>query len=226
MATIFMRTWTSRGPTGRRLRHSMYGYDTMIDGKRERRASAAWQTEAAAMEALTERLKAVAAGQVQRPADLIFGALVEAYLAYKADQKKRSLREDRRILTKRLVPAFGATRPVRQVNETLIAQYEKQWAGQVSAYTVANELTVFRHMLRLGRKWGYLDQVPDIELPKKPEARQRFLDEAEIGQLLTASAASRNRYLSAIVTVALNTGMRKAEILGLDWALWTCPPHA
>jgi hypothetical protein len=59
------------------------------------------------------------------------------------------------------------------VSETLIAQYEKRRAGQVSAYTVANELTVLRHMLRLGRKWGYLDHVPDIEMPKKPEARQR-----------------------------------------------------
>jgi hypothetical protein len=38
----------------------------------------------------------------------------------------------------------------------------------VTSYTVANELTVLRHMLRLARKWGYLQQVPEIELPKRP----------------------------------------------------------
>src|SRR5262249_5572627 len=94
---------------------------------------------------------------------------------------------------------------------------ERQRAGQVRAFTVANELTVLRHMQRLGRRWGYLDQVPDVDLPKKPEGRRRFLDEAEIGKLLEACQKSRNPYLGTIVTVAVNTGMRKAEILGLEW---------
>ena len=80
------------------------------------------------------------------------------------------------------------------------------------------ELTVLRHMLRLGRRWGYLSQVPEIDMPTKPEGRRRFLDEAEIGRLLEACRESRNPYLTAISTLALHTGMRKAEILGLEWA--------
>src|SRR6185436_19349598 len=36
-------------------------------------------------------------------------------------------------------------------------------------------------------------------------------------RLLGACAESRNPFLTAIVTIALNTGMRKAEILGLEW---------
>lgn len=44
------------------------------------------------------------------------------------------------------------------------------------AFTVANELTVLRHMLRLGRRWGYLDQVPEIDMPRKPEPRERYLE--------------------------------------------------
>jgi integrase len=130
---------------------------------------------------------------------------------------KRSLKEDRRILNKRLVPALGADLLVKKLTAPAIAQYERQRAGKVSAFTVANELTVLRHMLRLGRRWGYLEHVPDIELPKKPEGRRRFLDEAELGKLLGACHKSRNPYLGAIVTIAVNTGMRKAEILGLEW---------
>jgi integrase len=89
----------------------------------------------------------------------------------------------------------------------------------VSAFTVANEVGVLRHMLRLGKKWGYLDVVPDIELPKKPEGRQRYLEEDEITRLLDAcdGAKDRSPYLRTIVTIALNTGMRKAEIVGLEW---------
>jgi integrase len=55
-------------------------------------------------------------------------------------------------------------------------------------------------------------------MPKKPEGRRRYLDETEIGHLLTACGESRNPYLTAISTLALHTGMRKAEILGLEWA--------
>lgn len=88
---------------------------------------------------------------------------------------------------------------------------------KVSAYTVANELGVLRHLLRLARRWGYLDAVPEIVLPKTPKGRLRFLDVEEIGRLLEACRASRNRYLSAVVVLALHTGMRKGEILGLEW---------
>ncbi len=175
-------------------------------------------TEAAALEALNQRLKDADRGAVSRPTNPTLGALADEYLSYKAQQGKRSLREDRRIIKARLLPAFGADRPARRLGETEIAQYEKRRVGQVSAFTVAYELTVLRHMLRLGRKWGYLDQVPEIELPKKPEGRRRYVDADEIGRLMTACTASRNPYLGAIVTLALNTGMRKAEILGLEWA--------
>lgn len=212
MAKIITRVWTSRGPTGKRVRHVSYGYDVRINGHRERTVSAEWTTEAQAHDALSRRFKDAEHGKVAKPADATLGALVENYLQYKTDQGKRSLREDRRILKTRLLPAFGAELPVRRLSETLIAQYEKRRAGQVSAFTVANELTVLRHMLRLGRRWGYLEQVPEIDMPKKPEGRRRFLDAEEIGRLLGACVESRNPYLGAITTLALNTGMRKAEI--------------
>lgn len=54
-------------------------------------------------------------------------------------------------------------------------------------------------------------------MPKKLEGRLRYLETDEIGRLLDAGRQSRNPYLAAIVTIAVNTGMRKGEILGLEW---------
>jgi integrase len=85
------------------------------------------------------------------------------------------------------------------------------------AFTVANELTILRPMLRLGRRWGYLEQVPEIDMPKKPEPRERYLDEPEITRLVGACRESRKPYLATIALLAMNTGTRKAEILGLEW---------
>ena len=212
MAEVSQRTWRS-GP--RKVRRSAWGYTIMVKGKQERRFNGAWTADDAQL-ALSERLEQVRAG-VERLRECTLAELAEEYLGHKEHAGKRSIKEDRRILRKRLLPAFGPGLKVRMLREPPIAVYAKQRLGQVSAFTVANELTVLRHMLRLARKWGYLDRVPDVEQPKRPEGRQRSLEEAEITRLLEACRRSRNPYLAAIVTVALNTGMRKAEILGLEW---------
>ena len=44
----------------------MYGYDLVVDGERERKASAAWSTEAEALKALTERQQQIQAGHTGR----------------------------------------------------------------------------------------------------------------------------------------------------------------
>jgi uncharacterized protein (TIGR02391 family) len=225
MAKIIRRTWTTQGPTGNRVRHVAYGYTLMVNGTQERKSSSAWLTEAEALEALAARQKEIGAGLTERPAERTLAELAKEYLAYKGDQGKRSLADDKRIVETRLLPAFGATLPVRRLRASAIAQYEKARLGatvtrgtrKMSAYTVANELSVLRHMLRLARRWGYLDGVPDIVLPKRPRGRLRYLDADEIGKLLEACRASRNRVLFAVVVLALNTGMRKGEILGLEW---------
>jgi len=82
---------------------------------------------------------------------------------------------------------------------------------------VHNELAVLKHMLRRGRRLGYLDVVPDIDMPTVPTGRTRYLDADELARLLAACGESRNRYLPAIVVIAIHTGMRKGEILGLTW---------
>ncbi|MBI3104988.1 MAG: site-specific integrase [Candidatus Rokubacteria bacterium] len=85
--------------------------------------------------------------------------------------------------------------------------------------TVNRELAVLRHLLRLAEEWGYIAKVPKIRLAKEPEGRLRFLAEEEIPRLLAACDEKRLKspYLLPVVTLALHTGMRKGEILGLTW---------
>lgn len=221
MAAIKKHTWTrteldERGRP-RRVTLVAYGYDLRVNGKRERKWDAAWRAPADARAALAARETEIAAGRVAPPEARTLKRLADEYLRCKTEHGKRSVAHDRRILESRLLPAFGSALPVRALTGAAIAQYEQRRVGQVSVFTVANELTVLRHMLRLARRWGYLDQVPEIEMPKKPAGRRRYLDEAEIARVLAACRASRNPYLWTIVTITINTGMRKGEILGLEW---------
>src|SRR5262245_27090704 len=217
MAKIIRRTWTSDGPLGKRIRHTAFGYTLSVNGKRERKVSSDWRTEADALSALNHRLQAIQSGDIAQRPEISFDALTRRYLQYKTDQGKRSMKEDTRILLRRLLPYFGPTLPLRHLTEERIAQYEADRIGQVSPYTVCNELSVLRHALHLAKKWGYLDREPAIEFPKKPEGRKRYLSEEELLRLLEACATSGNPYLLAIVVLAVNTGMRKREILTLTW---------
>jgi len=64
---------------------------------------------------------------------------------------------------------------------------------------------------------GDLDTVPVVKLPKPTPGRLRYFDDAEIARILQACAESRSPILGAVVRLALNTGLRQAEILDLEW---------
>jgi hypothetical protein len=84
-----------------------YGYDLVRpDGQRERsyRRSGAARPPRAALAARQEEL---AAGVIEAPADMTLEALAERYLAHKANGKKRSVRDDTRILKRRLIRPSG-----------------------------------------------------------------------------------------------------------------------
>ena len=211
---VITRKWKGIGPTGRKITKVSYGYSVAIAGKQERVVKAEWSRDDARAE-LVKRLEEVGQGRTA-PSTTTFRQLAAAYLEFKAASGKRSMREDRRIMNKRLVPAFGDLR-VRDITEPVISRYHHQRIAEVSVYTVSNELSVLRHALRIGRRRGYLVQIPDFAMPSKPEGRQRYLDADEIKRLLPACATSKNPYLSAIVQLALHLGLRKEELLSLTW---------
>ncbi len=231
MAKVIRRVWTGRGPTGRRVRHVAWGYQIAFigsDGKRhrERRVSREWLSEQDALAALVARQREIEAGQVTRPKQRTLGQVVDEYLAHKANEKKRSVDDDELILKRKILPAFGAETPLRKITREDIARFTKARLEQevrpghkVKAGTVANELSVFRHLLRLAQEWGYVAEVPKVKLPKRSEGRLRYLQSDEIARLLEACPESRNPHLRTIVVLALNTGMRRGEILGLEWEL-------
>lgn len=71
-------------------------------------------------------------------------------------------------------------------------------------------------MLNLAVEWGYLfeSEVPKIKLfPEKDNLKERILTAAEEVRLFEASS----EHLKPVLKVALHTGMRRGEILGLRW---------
>jgi integrase len=59
--------------------------------------------------------------------------------------------------------------------------------------------------------------VPKIRQQREPQRRLRWLTQEEIAALLAGCIKSRNRELYPAVVIALNTGLRKSELLHLMW---------
>jgi len=91
---------------------------------------------------------------------------------------------------------------------------------QRSPSTVVRYMAALSHAFSIAvNEWGWLDDSPmrKVKKPKEPTGRVRFLSDDERSNLLKACRRSEYEDLYLIVVLALSTGMRQGEIMGLKW---------
>ncbi|MBZ0070008.1 MAG: site-specific integrase [Thiobacillus sp.] len=113
------------------------------------------------------------------------------------------------------------------VTPALIAERrDKLAAGKTKRDTQRNPATVVRYLAALSvcfthavKEWGWIDDTPmrKVTKPTESRGRVRFLSDDERTRLLKACKESSNAYLYPAVVLALSTGMRSGEIMGLTW---------
>lgn len=83
------------------------------------------------------------------------------------------------------------------------------------------DLVLLKHAWNVARiEWGWSlsdNPISLIRMPKNNPARERRLKHGEFEQLEAASLKTRAWYLWPIVVFAIETAMRRSEILGLRW---------
>jgi len=89
-----------------------------------------------------------------------------------------------------------------------------------SGATVNRYVATLSHLLSFAVKERRLldrNPVSDISRKREPRGRTRFLSDGERGSLLDACAKSDWAALHALVLLAITTGARKGELIGLKW---------
>ena len=89
-----------------------------------------------------------------------------------------------------------------------------------SPATVVRYLAALSHAFTVAvKEWGWIEDNPvqKVTKPKEARGRVRFLSDDERERLLTACRESPDPYLYPAVVLALSTGMRSAEVMGLTW---------
>jgi len=104
------------------------------------------------------------------------------------------------------------------ITPTAISEHKNKMTQ--SSATVDKYIKNLSHAFTVAvNEWGWLEENPvkKVKSPKLPRGRVRFLSDDERQRLLTACQASSNKLLYLCVIVALSSGMRQGELMGLQW---------
>ena len=176
-------------------------------------------TKRQALKAADEFLRPLNLGKVTPFATVIFREFIEKHFVPNIfPTLKTSTRKRYQItLNKHLLPAFGEQR-LCDIRTIEIQRFVIQKMDSGLGWDAVDH---FRNMMSkifvTARKWGYFagdNPATGIELPEKKPVREKHVLTPE--QIPTLLNALREPY-RGMVTLAILTGLRVGEILGLRW---------
>jgi len=120
-----------------------------------------------------------------------------------------------------------ARRPIAKLNMVAltpqkIAQHRDERLKEIAPATVIRELSYFSSIITYARKeWGIniINPVALVARPKNSQGRSRILDAPETNALFEKlkPIGRRSIWMLPLVKLALETAMRRSELLGLRW---------
>ena len=146
----------------------------------------------------------------------VLGDLISKYGKDITPKKRGRDKEKYRIRV--LERSFLSEVPLKALRAHHITKFREDRLKEVSAGTVLKDLGLLSAVINTGRtEWGLenvirTNPVSLISKPRAPRARDRRLEPGELERLL---AAYPNRWFRTVVLFAIETGMRRSEILFL-----------
>jgi len=142
-----------------------------------------------------------------------FNAFADTYLETHSKPHKRSYETDKSHI-KHLKCAFG-NMYLYEINAMIVEQYKIKRKEETSIVSINRQVSLLKHILNKAVEWDKIsvNSMAKVKPYKEGNGRSKNLSEEEIKRLIS----NCNSYLQPIVKVAVNTGMRKKEILLLQW---------
>lgn len=161
-----------------------------------------------------------AASKEEKKAVPQFSAVAEQHLAH-AKTYQRSYDTTAMYMNNHVIPRWGRLK-LTEITQQAVAQWLAEKAAEgLAPATVEKIRVIFGRSFELAKQWGMAGsgKNPARGIPRKPinNARERFLNAAEVKRLHAAVEESRNPQLKFIVGLLLLTGARVSELLNAEW---------
>jgi len=192
--------------------------DYYIPGKKgeERRREAAGKNRKVAEQLMTKRQTEILEGKfgIERPEVLTFAELLDRFFETSAKTIKPMTLKRYRVSSNQLLPYFGE-QAVGKITVYEIEKYRQERTKVRNVATINRDMAFMRRLFNVARKWNLVQKNPveEIDFFREDNIRTRFYTIEEVKQLLECCLPQAHLHLA--VTIALNTGMRKGEIMSL-----------
>lgn len=148
------------------------------------------------------------------------GELLERYQSEVSPTKRGSVQEVQRIdVLRRHELAY---RTMIGLSQQDIASFRDERLQSVAPSTAVRELAILSHVIEVAiRDWGLPLGRNVVKLVRRPviqNERSRRLTGDEEQRLLDACAGGKIPFFKTLIILAIETGMRRGEILGLQWS--------
>ena len=190
---------------------------TALDGKIIRESSGSDKFKDAET-LLIKRRNAVKEGrqpEIKRIGHHYFRELAQEYMKW--SERQRAFKQ-KRLVVNQLTKRFGDC-PLRRMDTRTLEQYQSERIkrGNKPA-TINRHITILKHMFTKAVDWNMVEEdslkrVRKAKLLEECNTRLRYLSKEDCQTLISVC----DIHLKPIVIMALNTGMRKGEILSLKW---------
>jgi site-specific recombinase XerD len=154
----------------------------------------------------------------KEPAPVKFHDFAKEYLQWaKANKKPSTYNRDLYIM--RQFDKEFERKTIQEITTWQIEKWKSRRKEGLQAASVNRELALLKHMFSMALKWRRVKENPtkDVRGFKGETKRVRFLMPEEVRKLLSNCGDLLGGLLNPLVTLAVHTGMRKGELLGLEW---------
>jgi len=155
---------------------------------------------------------------VSAPKAIALADLLTRYSQEVTPAKKGCDAEQRRL--SRLLKDSIATTPLSKLTSSRLAEFRDRRVND-GVRAAQYDLILIKHCIKIARlEWGVPmpnNPVDAVRIPNGIKRRERRLRDGEYDALMQAAKSCKNTLIWSMVDFAIETGMRRSEILSLRW---------